>query len=213
MSTSEAPRARYVIVVGDDDSDASAAAIEEASRLAERAPAGELHVVHVMPVPTPSASPSAPSGASDLAYLAEIQESGRMLRARLDPLRTRGMRLAAHVRLGRPDREIAQLATDLGADLIVVGVHGRRGIQRLLLGSVTESLVRHAPCPVLAHRAKAAEPWELIQPPCPDCLAVRQQTERATLWCPRHAEHHLRAHTYHDYPDSYAMGSQTFRSE
>jgi nucleotide-binding universal stress UspA family protein len=47
---------------------------------------------------------------------------------------------------------ILQTAKDLGADLIVMGTHGRRGFTRALLGSVTESVVRSAACPVLTVR-------------------------------------------------------------
>lgn len=45
---------------------------------------------------------------------------------------------------------IDQAAEELGADLIVVGTHGRTGVSRMLLGSVAETVVRTAPCPVLA---------------------------------------------------------------
>ena len=48
---------------------------------------------------------------------------------------------------------IEEAAIKLGADLIVMGTHGRRGLKRVLLGSVAESLVRTAPCPVLLVRA------------------------------------------------------------
>jgi len=47
---------------------------------------------------------------------------------------------------------IAQLATDWKADLLVVGTHGRRGVSRLLIGSVAERIVRVAPCPLLLVR-------------------------------------------------------------
>lgn len=47
---------------------------------------------------------------------------------------------------------INQTAKELGADLIVMSTHGRRGISRALLGSVTETVVRTAPCPVLTVR-------------------------------------------------------------
>jgi nucleotide-binding universal stress UspA family protein len=49
---------------------------------------------------------------------------------------------------------IVDVATRLGADLIVMGTHGRRGVSRLFLGSVAESVVRTAPCPVLLVRAE-----------------------------------------------------------
>jgi nucleotide-binding universal stress UspA family protein len=53
---------------------------------------------------------------------------------------------------GRPAPEIVRAATDLGASLVVVATHGRSGLARIALGSVAESVVRHAPCSVLAVR-------------------------------------------------------------
>ncbi|MCW5803608.1 MAG: universal stress protein [Deltaproteobacteria bacterium] len=51
---------------------------------------------------------------------------------------------------------ILEAAKTVGADLIVMGTHGRRGVARLMLGSVTENVLRHADCPVLAVRPKLA---------------------------------------------------------
>jgi hypothetical protein len=81
----------------------------------------------------------------------------------------------------------------------------------LLLGSVAESLVRNAPCPVLTWRPKAVPIWNQIAPPCADCVAVQKKTGRATLWCELHSQHHARAHTYYEVPSSYGIGAQTFR--
>ena len=50
---------------------------------------------------------------------------------------------------GDPAREIVRAAEEENAELIVVGTHGRTGLARLLMGSVAEQVVRHAPCPVL----------------------------------------------------------------
>ncbi len=50
---------------------------------------------------------------------------------------------------GSPAAAIVQYADEQGVDLIVVGSHGRKGVTRLLLGSVAEAIVRHARCPVL----------------------------------------------------------------
>jgi len=55
---------------------------------------------------------------------------------------------------GHPAEEIVAAARTWGADLIVIGSHGRGGLGRVLLGSVAESVMRHAPCPVLVVRAK-----------------------------------------------------------
>jgi nucleotide-binding universal stress UspA family protein len=58
----------------------------------------------------------------------------------------------AHLSFGRPDREIVKLAEELDAGLIVVGSRGRGGLKRALLGSVSDSVVRHAHCPVMVVR-------------------------------------------------------------
>lgn len=55
----------------------------------------------------------------------------------------------AIARTGDPSKTIVEEAVSNKADLVVMGTHGRRGFNRLLLGSVTESVLRHAPCPVL----------------------------------------------------------------
>lgn len=52
---------------------------------------------------------------------------------------------------------IVNTALEVGADLIIMGTHGRRGLRRALLGSVAESVLRHAPCPVLAIRRPTRE--------------------------------------------------------
>lgn len=59
----------------------------------------------------------------------------------------------AHLRMkGRPDREIVRLSEEIGAGLIVMGSRGLGGLKRALMGSVSDSVVRHAHCPVLVVR-------------------------------------------------------------
>ena len=60
------------------------------------------------------------------------------------------------VNFGKPFQEIVQVAKDQGADLIVIATHGYTGLKYIQLGSTTERVVRHAPCPVLVVRQ--AEP-------------------------------------------------------
>jgi len=55
---------------------------------------------------------------------------------------------------GVPAEEIVKAAEEWSADLVVIGSHGRGALGRVLLGSVAESVMRHAPCPVLVVRAK-----------------------------------------------------------
>jgi len=58
--------------------------------------------------------------------------------------------LQEKVEVGTPDKSINEEAKVAGSDLIVISTHGRTGLNHLLFGSVTEKVVRHAPCPVLS---------------------------------------------------------------
>jgi len=57
--------------------------------------------------------------------------------------------------VGKASTEIVKVAREWAADMIVIGSHGRGGVTRLLVGSVAEAVVRHAPCPVLVVRPVA----------------------------------------------------------
>ena len=61
-------------------------------------------------------------------------------------------RLFRHLVVGEPAAEIVREANEGSCDLIVMGTHGRTGLNRLLMGSVAEGVSRHAPCPVLTVR-------------------------------------------------------------
>ena len=61
---------------------------------------------------------------------------------------TREVQVAA----GHPAETIVRMARELAVDLIIMATHGRTGVSHLLLGSVAEHVVRHAPCPVLTVR-------------------------------------------------------------
>lgn len=64
----------------------------------------------------------------------------------------RGTVTEAHLRMGRPAKEIVHLGEEIGVGLIIIGSRGRGGIRRALLGSVSDSVIRHAHCPVLVVR-------------------------------------------------------------
>jgi nucleotide-binding universal stress UspA family protein len=74
----------------------------------------------------------------------------------LDPAAAAGVACEGVVVQGRPAPSIAQYALESAADLIVMGTHGHGGFERLLLGSVTEKVLRKAPCPVLTVGPAAA---------------------------------------------------------
>ena len=83
------------------------------------------------------------------------EEAKRLLGAQVKQIEADGGTVArAHLRVGRPDQEIVALAEEIGAGLLVVGSRGLGGIRRLLMGSVSDSVVRHAHCPVLIVRAE-----------------------------------------------------------
>jgi nucleotide-binding universal stress UspA family protein len=197
---------KSVVLVGIDFSTLAAELLTTAATFA-RSAGSELHVAHVLPASADGAS----RGEGVLRFSNLADDARARLALLAHKLRGSVDRIDLHVRLGRPDVEIAQLASDLGAELVVVGAHNQSTLDRLLLGSVAESLVRHAHCPVLTYRSPSAAPWEQISPPCADCLAVQRSTGRSRLFCDRHAQHHPRAHTYSEVPSSYGIGAQTFR--
>ncbi len=135
--------------------------------------------------------------------MAKVQERAKQRVDQMAPnLRKRQIRrVVAHFRRGSPAENVAQLAADLDADLVVVGSHGHRGLERFFLGSVAERVSRLARCPVWIVRPKdhsTEERVPQIEPPCPDCLVARQASEGKKLWCARHSEHHyMPPHTHH----------------
>lgn len=192
----------YAIVVAVDYSEVSDLAFERALELVIEKPGATVHAVNVL-LPyesrfAPEVSLSAlSSAASELRTYVETKTAA--FRAKHAAIRADLVnRIVAHQRALSPALEIAQLAADLEADLIVIGTHGRRGFSRVLLGSVAEATVRFATCPVLVVRPKIVPaPLPAIEPPCPRCLEARRQTNGAEYWCEQHRERHGQRHTYH----------------
>lgn len=198
----------YVIVVAVDYSESGKLAFERALELATEKARAEVHVINVLPV-YQSGVADATNGAW-VGSLPTIEEASQQLRSYVDATRE-AFRLAhsgedlaflakmvAHQRVSVPSEEIAQLAADVEADLIVLGTHGRRGVPRLILGSVAEATLRLAPCPVLVVRPKAIPaPGPVIEPPCPRCVEARKQSHGQEFWCAHHRERHGQRHTYH----------------
>jgi len=200
------PTKPYVIVVGADFSEASSLALQKAFELAAQQPLAELHVVNVVQTYGPQVAYDMPEDASGLTVLT-VHEARERFKLYVDKAQAQFLaanptrpvsRVITHVRFDAIASEIAQLAADLEADLVVVGTHGRHGLSRVLLGSSAEATVRLAPCPVLVVRPKAVpEALPRIEPPCPRCLEVRRATNGAELWCEQHRERHGQRHTYH----------------
>jgi nucleotide-binding universal stress UspA family protein len=173
--------------------------------------AAELHVLHVVGL----AQPDAPLVAPMLVTPSDLLEGGRTV---LDRTTARAAerfpgKVIGHLGSGEPWREIIQLASGLRADLVVVGTTGRTGLARMALGSVAERVVRHAGCPVLVARPKDYQSLEGegIEPPCPDCIKVQNESARARLWCERHSVHRPHGRLHYELPPTFAVGSMNFR--
>jgi nucleotide-binding universal stress UspA family protein len=177
------------VIVGLAFTDADGVAFDQAVRLAERVPRSELHVVHVFGA-EPSVGQSRELVDHLRLYVNEKAAAAGGFKA---------MTVGIHLRTGKPVREIVQLATDIRADLIVIGSHKGPHMKSWLVGSTAEHLLAGAPCPVLVAppRQKEIAPQEpAIEAPCPDCLKARATSEGAQWWCERHAHHAKRAHTF-----------------
>jgi len=82
-----------------------------------------------------------------------VNDAQEFLEEQVDWIRDQGGTVKqGHLRTGRPDAEIVDLAEEIGAGLIAIGNRGQGGVRRALMGSVSDSVVRHAHCPVLIVR-------------------------------------------------------------
>jgi nucleotide-binding universal stress UspA family protein len=117
------------ILVATDGSEVSREAVRFGATLT-RALGGRLTLVHVL----------RPSG--------EAADAEGMLRAAQADAADCGAQGTTRLEVGYPVEVIVELRHKIGADMLVVGTHGRRGMARILLGSVAESLYKSAPCPV-----------------------------------------------------------------
>lgn len=154
-----APSSEYrTLLVPYDFSAHARAALFTATDLARRL-AADLHLVHVVHVPSVAYAHYAGATAPPPVQIDEVRESA------LEALRgvARGVeglsgKVEAHVVAGGTvDAALCEASEQLGADLIVMGTHGRTGLAHVFLGSVAERTLRRAPCPVLGVRAPDSE--------------------------------------------------------
>lgn len=143
------------VVVGYDFSHSGRAALHRAVTLASRAP---FHVLHVVCVVDPrEAIPALPSyNGVDYMYAARVQEAlAAETQHELDRADVHGsVHFFVHARIGKPAPEILALAEEIGADLIIVGSKRLTPLERLILGSTSEHVMREAGCTVEIARAK-----------------------------------------------------------
>jgi nucleotide-binding universal stress UspA family protein len=142
--------AQKTILFPTDFSTASDAALPHAETLAKQAGA-RLLIVHVE-------EPPLAYGGGELYYGLPEPSSERILKM-LEDVKPADPKVpfAHRLTMGDPAGEIVRLAGEEGAEMIVLGTHGRTGMTRLLMGSVAEGIVRRSPCPVLVYRETAAK--------------------------------------------------------
>ncbi len=151
------------VVVGYDFSHTGRAALRRAVTLAGRAPHHVLHVVCAIDPREPI--PSIPSyNGVDYMYAARVQEAlAAETQHELDQIEVRGsVHFFVHARIGKAAPEILTLACEVGADLIIVGSKGMTGIERWILGSTSEHVMREAGCTVEIARPKRYPDVELM---------------------------------------------------
>ena len=142
------------ILLATDGSPASESASEQAIDLAAQVEA-RLLVVSVVasgrqPSEAAASSPAQPESSSDSRDSLAARAQSIVQRAR-----AAGAKATYMVWEGEPGEAIVAAADSESADLIIVGSHGRSGVSRFLIGSVSDFVVRHAHCPVMVVRGKS----------------------------------------------------------
>ena len=139
------------ILFATDFSEGSSSALPYAIDMAKQYGA-KLFLVHVIYDVAKTAGWYVPHVSIDEIYC-DMEKSARKELEKCYVDEMRGLQSVEHVVLkGMPYEEIVRFAEERKIDLIVLGTHGRRGIDRMLFGSTAEQVVRNAPCPVLSVR-------------------------------------------------------------
>jgi nucleotide-binding universal stress UspA family protein len=146
------------MLLATDGSEEAELAARAAIELAEGT-GSELHVVYVEPLPDFMKNGDGTPGYDRELYEMIEERARETLRKLTWRVKVAGGTVAeAHLRMGGVAEEVVGLADELEAGLIVVGSRGLGSIRRTLAGSVSESVFRHAHCPVMAVRAKVNPP-------------------------------------------------------
>jgi len=186
----------FTVLVAYDAPDPGAFALSEALRLVKRLPEGAVHLVHVA-----SARTTLPE-MHQIAYGIRDDVMARVAAIDVDHDRFSTI----YLRAGDPATEIAKLATELGAQLIVTGARRVRSLRGLLGGSTIQKIQDQAPCPVMVAGPTPEPLAPEIEPPCRDCIAARETSQGRTYWCAHHAQHHVHGHPYTHPGSSFGLG-------
>jgi nucleotide-binding universal stress UspA family protein len=147
------------IVLGLDASAHSQAALEFVRRMAWPPDSSVIVISSVSLPPDAFAAMTPVTGLEVGVWDKALTDLGTQLVANAErALREAGLSAESRVMHGDPRESLVDVAAHEGADLIVVGSHGRSGLGKLLLGSVASHLVAHAPCNVLVVKIEAPQP-------------------------------------------------------
>jgi nucleotide-binding universal stress UspA family protein len=150
------------ILVPHDFGEGSDAALTYALEVA-RALRCEIVLMHAYDLPMMGFPDGALVGSADLSSkLLEGVSAG--VERTLAAISGSGVPARSIVRQGDSWRAIVEVADEIGARMIVMGTHGRRGLPRALLGSVAEKVVRTAHCPVLTVHAPSKDDRDVLHP-------------------------------------------------
>jgi nucleotide-binding universal stress UspA family protein len=144
------------MLVATDGSDEASLALATAADLA-KSTNSELHIAYVFPTavqrPFPNPITSRPADVLEHELEEAMGQAQSFLDREVEQVKGEGVEVAdTHLVRGQPDRELVHISEEIGAGLIVMGSRGLGGLRRALMGSVSDSVVRHAHCPVLVVR-------------------------------------------------------------
>jgi nucleotide-binding universal stress UspA family protein len=142
------------ILLATDGSDEAKRATEAAVELSKDT-GSEVHVAYVLPAPAQLIGHHLYSEETRDSLIGGAErEAERFLKEQAERIGSDGAKVAeTHLRSGDPDKEILRLAEALDVGLIVIGSRGLGAVSRALMGSVSDSVVRHAHCPVFVVRS------------------------------------------------------------
>ncbi len=190
MSTFKSDSSSTHLLAAIDYSEASTPVVEQGVAIAQKLGPCTLHFLHV------NQFGSGEDEAGQHGLRLELLE---WLGARLPQYDEDhdGITVIAHEACGDPWHAIVQMASDLLIDLVVMGTHGRKGLQRIMMGSVAEAVSRHCGCSVLVVRPKVhGHPFAELEPICGVCVEARIQSQGNVLWCHDHIARKDRRHAH-----------------
>ncbi|MDQ3365687.1 MAG: universal stress protein [Myxococcota bacterium] len=165
------------VVVAYDFSPTAEEALARAVDVAARAPHHILHIVAALEAHGGLGGSLLHHTDYQTAERVQLELTARASAAFAGRATAAEIQFYVHARIGKPADQVLAVARDVSADLIFIGSHGKTGVERLLLGSVSERVVREAQCPVMVVRPKTYDAVDLLH-------VVRYEHERAPFTPP-----------------------------